>query len=98
MMAPQLLLNFSRSNALATGWFRIMSVNSRAFRAVILANRHLETNAMTNLTGCSFYLATAGSSFLTMVWPLKVRVNENSPSLCPTMSSVTNTRLNSLPL
>src|SRR5690349_21273850 len=31
-------------------------------------------------------------------WPLKVRVGENSPSLCPTMFSVTYTGMNFLPL
>ena len=32
------------------------------------------------------------------VWPLNVRVGENSPSLCPTMFSVTYTGMNFLPL
>src|SRR5512135_133285 len=32
------------------------------------------------------------------VWPLKWRVGENSPSLCPTMFSVTNTGMNFRPL
>ena len=31
-------------------------------------------------------------------WPLNVRVGENSPSLCPTMFSVTYTGMNFLPL
>src|SRR5580700_5540637 len=31
-------------------------------------------------------------------WPLKVRVGENSPSLCPTIFSVTYTGINFLPL
>src|SRR5690606_38224587 len=36
-------------------------------------------------------------SFL-FVWPRKIRVGLNSPSLCPTMSSVTNTSLKTRPL
>src|SRR5688572_10128779 len=39
-----------------------------------------------------------GTAALRPLWPRKVRVGENSPSLCPTMSSVTNTRRCLLPL
>src|SRR5688572_16528709 len=38
------------------------------------------------------------SAALRPLWPRKIRVGENSPSLCPTMSSCTNTRRNLLPL
>src|SRR3546814_19917499 len=37
-------------------------------------------------------------AFLSEVWPWKVRVGENSPNLCPTISSVTFTGMNLLPL
>src|SRR3546814_499585 len=37
-------------------------------------------------------------AFLSAVWPWKVRVGENSPNLCPTISSVTFTGMNLLPL
>src|SRR5690606_5078644 len=37
-------------------------------------------------------------AFLSEVWPWKVRVGANSPSLCPTISSVTSTGMNLLPL
>lgn len=36
--------------------------------------------------------------FLSPAWPKKVRVGENSPSLCPTISSVQYTGTNFLPL
>src|SRR6185312_12958719 len=39
-----------------------------------------------------------GVTALRPLWPRNVRVGENSPSLCPTMSSCTNTRRNLLPL
>src|SRR4051794_12386819 len=39
-----------------------------------------------------------GVAALRPLWPLNVRVGENSPSLCPTMSSCTNTRRNLFPL
>src|SRR5882762_3780337 len=39
-----------------------------------------------------------GVAALRPLWPLNMRVGENSPSLCPTMSSCTNTRMNLLPL
>src|SRR5262249_40011343 len=39
-----------------------------------------------------------GSAFFTPPWPRKVRVGANSPSLCPTMSSVTKTFMWALPL
>ena len=35
--------------------------------------------------------AAASDFFVLPPWPLKVRVGENSPRRCPTMSSVTNT-------
>src|SRR5947209_6024396 len=38
------------------------------------------------------------AAFLSPVWPWKVRVGANSPSLCPTMFSVTNTGMNLRPL
>ena len=37
-------------------------------------------------------------AFLSPEWPWKVRVGANSPSLCPTMFSVTNTGTNLRPL
>ena len=36
--------------------------------------------------------------FRSPAWPWKVRVGENSPSLCPTISSVTKTGMNFFPL
>jgi len=49
-----------------------------------------------------FYVGTNAPYFATLaVWApcfLKVRVGENSPSLCPTMFSVTNTELKIFPL
>src|ERR1700722_976168 len=49
-----------------------------------------------------FYVGTNAPYFATLaVWApcfLKVRVGENSPSLCPTIFSVTNTELKILPL
>src|SRR4051812_48185207 len=39
-----------------------------------------------------------GFAFLSAVWPWKVRVGANSPSLWPTMFSVTNTGKNFFPL
>src|SRR4030095_1574723 len=39
-----------------------------------------------------------GVAALAVVWPRKMRVRANSPSLCPTISSVTNTRTNVFPL
>src|SRR6476620_9522322 len=42
--------------------------------------------------------AAAACLALPPLWPLKVRVGANSPSLCPTMSSVTYTLRNCLPL
>src|SRR3954466_9103159 len=38
------------------------------------------------------------ATFLSAEWPLKVRVSANSPSLCPTMFSVTYTGMCCLPL
>src|ERR1043165_5536166 len=38
------------------------------------------------------------ATFLSAEWPLKVRVRANSPSLCPTMFSVTYTGMCCLPL
>ena len=38
------------------------------------------------------------ATFFSAGWPLKVRVGENSPSLWPTMFSVTNTGMNLRPL
>src|ERR1700743_2993546 len=46
---------------------------------------------------CYFAFAPA-SAALPAVWPLKVRVGANSPSLWPTMFSVTYTGTNFLPL
>src|SRR5436190_21964715 len=40
----------------------------------------------------------AAAFFLPPEWPLNVRVGANSPSLWPTMSSVTNSRMCCLPL
>src|SRR5947199_599499 len=42
--------------------------------------------------------AAALSSAALTAWPLKVRVGENSPSLCPIICSVTYTGINFLPL
>src|SRR5712691_9868365 len=42
--------------------------------------------------------AAALSSAALTAWPLKVRVGENSPSLCPIICSVTYTGMNFLPL
>src|SRR5262245_55888820 len=42
--------------------------------------------------------AAAACLALPPLWPLNVRVGANSPSLCPTMSSVTYTLRNCLPL
>src|SRR6201982_3133944 len=42
--------------------------------------------------------AAALSSAAFTAWPLKVRVGENSPSLCPIICSVTYTGMNFLPL
>src|SRR5205814_7543757 len=42
--------------------------------------------------------AVPGLTFLSPVWPWKVRVGANSPSLWPTMFSVTNTGMNLRPL
>src|SRR5689334_19263086 len=39
-----------------------------------------------------------GVAALRPLWPRNVRVGLNSPSLCPTMSSCTNTRRNLFPL
>src|SRR5438132_13987268 len=44
------------------------------------------------------YAAPGAAAAFLPLWPRKVRVGENSPSLCPTMSSCTNTRRNLLPL
>src|SRR3954467_2241229 len=44
------------------------------------------------------YAGAPGVVGLRPLWPRKVRVGENSPSLCPTMSSCTNTFRNLLPL
>ena len=40
----------------------------------------------------------AASAALRPLWPRNIRVGENSPSLCPTMSSCTNTLRNLFPL
>src|SRR5438445_7163391 len=53
------------------------------------------------LAAGSRWLAHRAYSFDTLLspeWPWKVRVGENSPSLCPTISSVTFTGMNFLPL
>src|SRR3954451_15364801 len=42
--------------------------------------------------------APPGAAALRPLWPRNVRVGENSLSLCPTMSSCTNTRRNLFPL
>ena len=42
--------------------------------------------------------AAAARSATRVVWPLKIRVGANSPSLCPTMFSVTYTGMNFFPL
>src|ERR1700686_113439 len=42
--------------------------------------------------------APGALAFLSPVWPWKVRVGANSPSLWPTMFSVTNTGMNLRPL
>src|SRR6185295_15241633 len=43
-------------------------------------------------------VAPGFTAFLSPVWPWKVRVGANSPSLWPTMFSVTNTGMNLRPL
>src|SRR5713226_1667622 len=42
--------------------------------------------------------AAAATFALTPLCPRKIRVGANSPSLCPTMSSVTNSLMNCRPL
>src|ERR671913_262056 len=44
------------------------------------------------------YAGAPGPAAFLPLWPRNVRVGENSPSLCPTMSSCTNTLRNLFPL
>src|SRR6185369_463216 len=46
----------------------------------------------------SFLLAHYRLPFLSAAWPGKLRVGANSPSLWPTMSSLTDTGMNFIPL
>src|SRR5204863_581973 len=48
--------------------------------------------------GTRIYAGAPGVAALRPLWPRNMRVGENSPSLCPTMSSCTNTFRNLLPL
>src|SRR5690348_4930424 len=48
-----------------------------------LSRRHIGTH--------HFLPAAGAAAFLSPLWPLKVRVTANSPSLCPTMFSLTST-------
>ena len=44
------------------------------------------------------FIAPAGAALRSAAWPPNVRVGANSPSLCPTMFSLTNTVMNLRPL
>src|SRR5262245_33367304 len=65
-----------------------------------LASYHCSTPGRAHLGGgaAAGAAAAAAAAFLPPLWPLNVRVGANSPSLWPTMSSVTNTRPNWRPL
>jgi hypothetical protein len=50
-----------------------------------------EANSTYDCCGFHCYYLLAGAAFLSAAWPLKVRVNANSPSLWPTMFSLIKT-------
>jgi hypothetical protein len=62
---------------------------------------HMLGNSLGNrffLVGIHFYFFILTVRIVFDVWPLKVLVGENSPSLCPTMFSVMKTGMNFFPL
>jgi len=104
--AMRLLVVRSVVNAAPACWPRIRSTTSRAFcgeiriyRASAFACMLSSMPCRTGLPACPSY---AGFELFSVAafteWPLKVRVGENSPNLCPTMFSVTYTGINFLPL
>src|ERR1700676_439947 len=72
-----------------------MLVKTTAWRAAPSVNQHPKSNIQ-HLSSHSGFAVFSVAAFTE--WPLNVRVGENSPSLWPTMFSVTYTGMNFLPL
>src|SRR4030043_1893382 len=76
---------------------RIRSATNCAFLGATRTNFNLAFTSISPFTcyGAAFPLILV---FRSPEWPWKVRVGENSPNLCPTISSVTKTGINVFPL
>src|SRR5574340_193364 len=100
IFAPFFGLKASTSSALPTGKPRIWSATSRPFWAERRTPRRIALVCICRLLGP--YLRGGGvvgaATFLSAECALKVRVNANSPSLCPTMFSEMYTGMCCLPL
>src|SRR6266852_3752245 len=79
-------------------WPRIRSITSRAFCGDVRMYLASALTCMLALYDCSQAGFTVFSAAAFAACPLKIRVGENSPSLCPTIFSVTYTGMNFLPL
>src|SRR4030043_2242452 len=76
---------------------RIRSATNCAFLGATRTNFNLAFTSISPFTcyGAAFPLILV---FRSPEWPWKVRVGENSPNLCPTISSVTKTGIKFFPL